>query len=158
MMISYNHESIEYHTTTGGIIIQNGKVLLQREQNQPYWFLPGGSVEADDTPEYTIAKMIYEQLGVPVIQEQQVWMIENIVDLPLGHNMRVHETGMFFVLELPYPHPIFNQDGEFTGTNKEYRYKWIDLDVLRQHHVVPEFVVPELHVLEIGKGVKYIVS
>lgn len=157
-MISYEHESIQYHTTTGGIVIHDGKVLLQREPNQPYWFLPGGSVEAEDSPEYTIAKMIYDRLGVPVISEQQVWLIENIIELPISPTMKIHETGMFFLLELPLQHPIFKKSCEFFGTNKDYLYKWIHLDELERHFVVPEFLISELKDIDIARGVKHIVS
>ncbi|WDH84106.1 NUDIX domain-containing protein [Paenibacillus urinalis] len=158
MMISYEHESIQYHTTTGGIIIHEGKVLLQRERNQPYWFLPGGSVEAEDSPEYTIGKMIYDWLGVPVISEQQVWLIENVIELPISPTIQIHESGMFFLLELPLKHPIFKKTCEFAGANKDYVYKWIPLDELERHWVVPEFVVPELKDINTANGIKHIVS
>lgn len=46
-----------------GIIIQDQRVLLVKNERDE-WELPGGRMEKDETPEQTLLRELYEELGV----------------------------------------------------------------------------------------------
>jgi ADP-ribose pyrophosphatase YjhB (NUDIX family) len=51
------------------LVIRGGKVLLARRAAEPYrgtWELPGGFVEAEETPERGLLRELREELGVGV--------------------------------------------------------------------------------------------
>jgi ADP-ribose pyrophosphatase YjhB (NUDIX family) len=54
---------------TAALIVQRGRVLLGRRARPPYagtWDLPGGFLEAGETPEAGLAREMREELGVGV--------------------------------------------------------------------------------------------
>ena len=46
-----------------GIVIENGKILVSREEVSDYWMLPGGGLEKDETPKECCIREVLEETG-----------------------------------------------------------------------------------------------
>lgn len=46
-----------------GIVVQNGKLLVSREEISDYWMLPGGGLEGDETLAECCAREVLEETG-----------------------------------------------------------------------------------------------
>lgn len=54
-MITFDHGNVRFNYRVAGIIIEDGKVLLnQAGPNMDYWFTPGGRVELLETSEESL--------------------------------------------------------------------------------------------------------
>jgi ADP-ribose pyrophosphatase YjhB (NUDIX family) len=52
---------------TGGLLIHDGKILLIQRGEEPgkgFWTLPGGYVEADETPDEGVVREVWEETGL----------------------------------------------------------------------------------------------
>lgn len=154
-MISYETGTDKFQYRAAGIVIHNNKILMQRAKDNNRWFIPGGRVEFDETAEKAIEREMMEEFGVPIIDKKLVWVIENFITFPIG---RVHEIGMFFLVKLPKGHSIYQFDGDFQGKEEGFVNRWIHKDDLDDYVIVPEFVVPELRVLDSEEGIKHVIN
>ncbi len=64
-------------TRAGGILVHEGKVLLQRKVHEAIWAVPGGRVEARETVEAALAREFMEELGWAVVVGRRLWAFEN---------------------------------------------------------------------------------
>ena len=53
---------MSYPVSVKGVVVQNGRVLLLRNERNE-WELPGGRLEVDETPERCVAREITEETG-----------------------------------------------------------------------------------------------
>lgn len=52
-----------------GIIIQDGKHLLERSKGKKYFIEPGGSIEKEETPKQALVRELKEELNIDVQEE-----------------------------------------------------------------------------------------
>jgi len=60
-----------------GLLIRDGRVLLQREMTDTFWALPGGKAEPGETPEAALRREFREELGWDVAVGPLLWRLEN---------------------------------------------------------------------------------
>ena len=48
---------------------RNGRLLLVRVRDNEHWYLPGGKIEQDESPEETLERELAEELGIAVDPE-----------------------------------------------------------------------------------------
>lgn len=64
-------------TRACGLLIRDGKVLLQRKRTDRFWALPGGRVEPGETPEEALRREFLEELGWEPSVGPLLWRLEN---------------------------------------------------------------------------------
>ena len=72
----------------GGIVLQDGKVLLLLRKNAPEagsWSLPGGRVEFKERLEDAVVRELREELGITVEVESLVCVVNHIVPEENAH-------------------------------------------------------------------------
>ncbi|PQP88847.1 NUDIX hydrolase [Paenibacillus sp. AR247] len=153
MMISYETGTNTFQLRAACIILHRDKVLMQRAEHNQLWFMPGGRVEFGETAEETIVREMMEEYGAPIYDRKLFWIIENFIDFP---DRKLHELGMFFLVNLPRDHSIYHHVVEFQGMEEGFVNRWIDIDELDQYTVIPEFVASEIRQLDHTTGVKHI--
>ncbi|MEK3910666.1 NUDIX hydrolase [Paenibacillus sp. FSL H7-0331] len=155
MMISFERESCKFQVRVGCIIINNNKILLQRSIENQRWFLPGGRAEFFEDAGGTIEREIWEEFAVSVIDKKLVWLVENFTSYP---SLQLHEIALFYLVTLPQDSSIYLQESEFISNEEEFVNQWVSLERLDNYSIIPQFVVPEIRVLDISKGVKHILN
>jgi len=154
-MISFENGTNKFQYRAASIVLHNNKVLLQRQQNDHHWFMPGGRVEFNEAAESTIEREMIEEFSVQIMGKKMIWIVENFVDF---QDKQVHEIGFFFLVKLPEHHPIYSHEAEFEGTEEGFVNKWVALDSMDEYTIVPEFVVPGLKSLDLNNGIKHVIN
>jgi len=70
---------METHICSGPVIIENGKVLLNREQKPDQitlWLFPGGHVEGEENLEQTCTREVREEMGINIKISKQLSTLE----------------------------------------------------------------------------------
>jgi 8-oxo-dGTP pyrophosphatase MutT (NUDIX family) len=60
-----------------GLLLHDGKVLLQRKRDEPIWALPGGRIEFGETPEAALRREWIEETGCAPTIGRLLWILEN---------------------------------------------------------------------------------
>ena len=87
-------------TRAGGILVREGKVLLQRKVHEAIWAVPGGRLEAGETVEAALVREFMEELGWDVQVGRRLWAFENAFE----HDGRpITQTERFFQIVIADP-------------------------------------------------------
>lgn len=97
-LISVDLGEIRFQYRVAAIIVVDGSVLLQREESDEIWALPGGRVEPGEDARAALWREITEELGEHAEFGELAYVVENFFDHG-GTNF--HEIGMYFAAQLP---------------------------------------------------------
>ena len=149
-MITLKHGSKRFTYRIAAVIEYQGKVLLQRSDQDPFWALPGGHAELMETAQETLQREMREELGATVQIDRLLWVVENFFT---DHKHKVHELGLYFLSHLPADSPYLNNDGPFESLENvdptrqvKITFQWVPRQaaILTELPVVPEFLQSRL--------------
>ncbi|HHW48453.1 MAG TPA: NUDIX hydrolase [Clostridiaceae bacterium] len=139
MDIIFKTENCVFSYRVAGILIHNGKVLLQKPTNDTGYAFPGGHVELGETNEETLIREFKEEIGADIKVREIKWVAE--IFFPWG-NKPCHQICLYFIIELKDEAQI-PLDGKFiTHEHIEERdfdieFHWIPLDKVKNIEVYP---------------------
>jgi 8-oxo-dGTP diphosphatase len=105
-------------------LIDRSRVLLIQRANPPYhglWTLPGGRLEAGETPEAAAARELKEELGLAVFALRQVTRLS--LGGTRGFRLQVFATEAF--------------EGEIVPSPEIVAYRWVDAGRMAGMAVTP---------------------
>lgn len=140
-----------------GVLIQNGKALLQRAGED--YALIGGHVAAGETSEETLVREFREEIRADIAVDELVGVGE--VFFPWGGSGKpCHQIGLYYAVHLLDESQI-PTDGEFHGYDDldgeriDLDYVWVPLEKLKEIAVYPPQIVP--HILSGSREVLHFV-
>lgn len=98
MVLSFLDGDNKFNYRVAGIIIRNNHILVCREDDQDYVFLPGGRVEFSEPSDEALKREIKEELGCKAKLGGLLFCVENFFDL---EGERFHEIGKYYLVTLP---------------------------------------------------------
>lgn len=75
--ISFSTDKGVFNFRTAAIIVQNGKLLVTKDDSTEYYYLPGGRVTMREKAEDALTRELKEELGVTVAPERAVWIAQS---------------------------------------------------------------------------------
>lgn len=68
-MVVINNSKTKFIQTVGMIVIVDNKLLLAYSNNKRAWYLPGGKIDAGETPLQSLQREIWEELTLKIETE-----------------------------------------------------------------------------------------
>ncbi len=133
-------ENKTFRYRASGIIIENGCLLLAKNNNLPYLYSVGGGVHIDETSEEAVKREVLEETGISYEIERLAYISERFYK-------DQHRLTFYFLMK-----PKGNQ--ELNVQNENEQMVWIPLNELNKYDVSPSWFKTEL--LNISENVKYI--
>ena len=139
-MITYEVSGCCFNYRVAAVVVQDEHVLVCREADGDFWFLPGGRCEMMESSDEAMRRELREELGVECHVERLLWVVENL--LILG-GRRFHELGLYFLVSLPSSSALLDKSRllafhEAIGIDREAR--WFPLGEVAAINLVPAFL------------------
>ena len=138
MDLTIDIEDYKLNVRATGIITHNGKILLHKNQSEPYYGLVGGRVTIGEDSEHTIKREILEETGKEIEVTGYIATIENFFK---ANDNKYHEISFVYQAEFAN-----DEDKKITETLKniegkdELQYEWIDLNKLEDYDIRPKAI------------------
>ena len=133
-----NDKTFRYRAS--GIIIENGYLLLAKNQNLPYLYSVGGGVHIDETAEEAVKREVFEETGIDYEIDRLAYISERFYK-------DQHRLTFYFLMK---------QKGnrELNISNPNEQMVWVPVSELDKYDISPDWFKKEL--INITDGVKYI--
>jgi ADP-ribose pyrophosphatase YjhB (NUDIX family) len=115
-----------------GILIRDGKVLLQRAASDPAYAFPGGHVSLGETSEKALVREFKEEIAADILPVRLLWIGENF--FPWGEK-NCHQICLYYLVALQddTQTPL---DGVFRA-GADLEFSWNPLTGLDQLELYP---------------------
>ena len=133
-------EGKTFRYRASGIIIENGCVLLARNDRLPYLYSVGGGVHIDETAEDAVIREVFEETGVHYEIDRLAYISERFYK-------NEHRLSFYFLMK---------QKGtqDLNISNEAEQMVWVPLTDLNQYEISPAWYKTEL--LNISANIVYI--
>ena len=120
----FTEEKSICHFRVAGVLIRNGKIFLQRVEND--YALPGGHVDYGETSENALVREFKEELNVDISCERLLWVEENFWK---WGDKNAHGISFYYLVSLKENKELSDDFLEFSIDNKNVLLQWVSLDL-----------------------------
>ncbi len=142
--ILFQQDSWMFSYRVGGLLFQDGKILLQRTVGDTAYAIPGGHVSFGEFSQETLAREFQEETGAAV----NVGRLCFSVELFFRWKKPCHQINLYYLMELKnrnaLPAVPFKVLDELGQEKINLEFCWVDLAELDQITVYPTCVQPYL--------------
>lgn len=132
-----------FNYRVAAVIINDNKILAQRNTNTNEYYLPGGRVAFGETSEDAILREIKEELKIDITDYRPLWLNECFFD-ECGKNF--HEIGMYYYVDISatsFNH--FESEFELEEGKRINTYAWLDINNFDNVCLYPKFIKDEIN-------------
>lgn len=136
--ISYYNEDAKFKFNFRVAVIANkdNKILLQKCDKDPYYYLIGGRVSLGESTLTAVKREVEEETGI-VVKNGELNLINIVENFFVYNGVKFHE--LLFIYKLNNKELLEKDD--FKTLDKENSYNvWIDIDKLNELDVRPEII------------------
>ena len=127
------------------IIIHDGKLLATKNQNTPYYFLPGGRVKLHETAEAAMQREIFEELGIKGKIIRPLWLNQGFFTEDVTRQ-KFHELCVYYLIDVSDTDLLTHGNSFVRYEGKKcYHYRWIPLSCLKDEYLYPLFIKEKIH-------------
>ena len=137
--IIFKTDEYVFSYRVAGILIHNGRVLLQRPTNDNAYAIPGGHVTLGETNEQTLIREFKEEINADIKVDKLIWVGE--LFFPWG-DKPCHQICLFYNISLTGNSSI-PLSGRFWGAEQledksfKLEFSWIDIKELENLEIYP---------------------
>lgn len=118
-------EDYKFKFRVCGVIVKNGKVLLEKGNSGGYGF-PGGHVAFGESSRETVIREVKEELGIRVEIDSLLCVCENLFEL--GGKLNQEVNYYYYVKPIDdLPNKAFSLTEIDNGVEKTHNYEWVDV-------------------------------
>ena len=146
-----------FNYRVGAVIIHDGKYLLMKNDEEPYYYTVGGRVRFDETTEETVLREVEEEIGVKLEIDRFLFFQEQFFDGKVT-GTHIHELGVYYLMkDSPLLENLTCRSVTARGVAEELC--WIPAGEIGNHYIVPESISARLaslplhpeHIIEIDE-------
>lgn len=121
-----------------GVLVRDGKILLQREENGCEYAVPGGHIHLGETLEGALKREWLEEMGTKICCQRIMWTEECFWE---WKGRKAHELSFYYRIALENPADL--PDDGLSHSHKDNSrivLEWVKMDALKDIVVYPEFL------------------
>ena len=139
---------------TVGVLIQNNKILVQRDRDGSEFALPGGHVKICETLEDGLHREYKEETGAKIKCKRLLWSEECFWE---WNGKQAHSIAFYYLIEL-CEGSVIPDNGEFVShkDNCNVVIGWMPIEEIQNTVIYPEFLKKEIN--NLNESPKHFVS
>ena len=129
------------------VILHEDKLLATKDQNSPYFYLPGGRVKLHEAAEDAIVREVREELNVEPQIIRPLWLNQGFFTEDVT-GVRFHELCLYYLVDISETDLLTRGDC-FTmlESGHPHYYEWIPLSRLKEEYLYPLFIKEKIFTL-----------
>lgn len=143
---TFTNEGDWFRLRACGILINDGKVLMVRNDEDPFFYSLGGCVEHGESLEEAVIREVWEETGWKFEIERLVFIHENFFrgKARTIEGLRCHEVAFYYLMKWD-PNCVITSNSKSMGGLPE-RLEWLEISQLNNQkmQVYPTFFATEL--------------
>ena len=127
-----------------GIMLNDGKLLVMRDENAPYYYIPGGRVNLHETVENAILRELKEELDISAEIIRPLWVNQAFFVEEVSKD-KFHEICLYFLIDISKC-GLLERGEKFTIIEGKHtlNFEWMNIGELRDEYIYPEFIKEEI--------------
>lgn len=157
MDISFKTDEGKFNYRVAGIIMHNNKLLIMKDENSPYYYIPGGRVNMNELSEDAIIREVREELNAQVKVNRMLWVSENFFNEE-NTDENYHEICFYYLLDM-VDDQLINKGNEFIlkdDGKHNHSFYWKDIDVIKDLYIYPLFI--KKNILQVNGVIEHVVE
>lgn len=129
-----------------GVLVRNGKLLVQRERDGNEYALPGGHVKIGETTADALVREYREETGADIKMDRLLWTEECFWE---WSGMQAHNIAFYYLIDLCDGFDIPDL-GEFVSPkdNCGVMLGWMPVEKLTDVTIYPDFIREQIYDLD----------
>lgn len=131
---------------TAGVLIRDGKILVQRDRDGTEYALPGGHLRIGELLESGLVREYKEETGADISCVRMLWSEECFWE---WNGRKAHNLAFYYLIKLCDESAI-PDTGEFVAHKDNYNVVigWLPIEQLQNVVIYPEFIKTEIFRLD----------
>lgn len=126
------------------MMISGETILAMRDENSPYFYLPGGRVELGETAEQAVLRELQEELDIRGNVIRPLWLCQNFFTEDVN-GLRYHELCIYFLVDISGT-DLLSRGRSFTCTEGKHTlsFEWLEFTRLKYEYFYPLFLKEDI--------------
>ena len=140
MDITFRMQEGTFNFRVAAIICHQGKLLIMKSSDAPYWYIPGGRVHLHEQAENALKRELQEELGIVPKIVRPLWMVQNFYNEDVNRE-DYHELGLYFLVDVSDT-DLLDRGEEFSAEEegKTNIFRWTPFAQLQDLYLYPLFI------------------
>ena len=140
MDLTFKSETGIFNYRVCAIILHDDKILATKDQNSPYFYLPGGRVKLHEPAEQAILREVREELDIEPKILRPLWLNQGFFTEDVT-GVRFHELCLYYLVDISET-GLLSRGNSFTmlENGRPHYYEWIPLSRLEKEYLYPLFI------------------
>ena len=145
MDISFNNGNEKFNYRVCAMIINEGKILAMKDNNSPYYYLPGGRVKIGETAEHAVLRECKEELNAEPDIIRPLWLNQAFFTEDVSR-IRFHELCLYFLMDISKTDIISRGDKFVLSENgNKHSFEWLLFENLENEYFYPTFLKKDIY-------------
>ena len=145
MDISFNNGNEKFNYRVCAMIINEGKILAMKDNNSPYYYLPGGRVKIGETAEHAVLRECKEELNAEPEIIRPLWLNQAFFTEDVSR-IKFHELCLYFLMDISKTDIISRGDKFVLSENGiKHSFKGLLFENLENEYFYPTFLKKDIY-------------
>ena len=144
MDLTFRLKEGTFNYRVAAIMIHQGKLLIMKSSDAPYWYIPGGRAHLQERAEDAVVRELKEELQICPKSVKPLWIVQNFYNEDVNRE-DYHELGFYFLADVSET-DLLSRGEEFYGTEdgKDNIFRWTPFEELADLYLYPLFIKKEI--------------
>ena len=146
MDLTFKTENGIFNYRVCAIIKHNNKLLAMKNNNTPYYYLPGGRVGLHEAADSAMLRELKEELGIEAKIVRPLWFAQTFF-IEDEIKEKFHELCVYYLVDVSDTELVNNSRFAGLETKNNEIFEWLDVNTLKEKHLYPLFIKERINSL-----------